>query len=90
MTVETRALTGEALRAALPDLARLRVAVFREWPYLYEGDLDYETRYLRSWAESEGAVVIGAFDGPAMVGAATAAPMEDAAPEFAEPFRRLG
>ena len=32
--IEIRALTGAALEAALDDVARLRIAVFREWPYL--------------------------------------------------------
>jgi hypothetical protein len=27
-------LSGDALRAALPGLSRLRLAVFAEWPYL--------------------------------------------------------
>lgn len=90
MELAVRTLTGEALRAALPDLARLRVAVFRDWPYLYDGDAEYEARYLRDWARSDGAALIGVFDETAMVGAATATLMEDAAPEFAEPFRRLG
>lgn len=83
-------LTGAALRAALPDLARLRIAVFRDWPYLYEGDAAYEERYMRAYAESAGALVVGACDGARLVGAATAAPMEDHAAEFAEPFRARG
>ena len=29
---------GDELRARLDDLARLRIAVFRAWPYLYDGD----------------------------------------------------
>jgi hypothetical protein len=33
--------SGE-LEAALDDLARLRIAVFADWPYLYEGDAAYE------------------------------------------------
>ena len=40
--IETRVLTGAALEAALEDVARLRIAVFRDWPYLYDGSLDYE------------------------------------------------
>ena len=42
MTVTTRVLTGDDLAAALPDVARLRIDVFRDWPYLYDGDADYE------------------------------------------------
>lgn len=89
-TLTFEPLTGARLSAALPDLARLRMAVFGEWPYLYDGDLAYETRYLEAYATSPGALVVGAFDGARLVGAATAAPMEDHAEAFAAPFRQQG
>ena len=79
-------LTGAALDAALDDVARLRIAVFRDWPYLYDGDLDYERGYLQSYRQSAGAVVVGAFDGARLVGAATGTPMTDHAAEFAAAF----
>ncbi|MEI4473322.1 GNAT family N-acetyltransferase [Frigidibacter sp. MR17.24] len=90
MSVTTRVLTGATLDAALDDVAGLRIAVFRDWPYLYDGDLGYERRYLDSYRTSAGAVVVGAFDGDRLVGAATGAPMEDHAAEFAAPFAATG
>lgn len=90
MTIRVEPLTGEALAAALPDVAKLRIAVFRAFPYLYDGDLAYEEGYLAKYAASPGAVVVGAFDGPRLIGAATAAPMEDHAAEFAAPFAERG
>ncbi|WP_444464463.1 GNAT family N-acetyltransferase [Rhodobacter capsulatus] len=88
--MQTRVLTGPALDAALDDVAALRIAVFRDWPYLYEGSLDYERRYLDSYRSSPGAVVVGAFDGPRLVGAATGTPLEDHAEDFAAPFAPTG
>jgi GNAT superfamily N-acetyltransferase len=88
--LDYRILTGERLADALPDLARLRIEVFRAWPYLYDGDLDYEKKYIQTYADSPGALIVGAFDEGKIVGASTAAPMEDHAAEFAEPFRRHG
>ena len=70
-------LTGAALDAALEDLARLRIAVFREWPYLYDGDMTYETRYLRSYRDAPRAILVAARDGDRVVGAATGMPLED-------------
>lgn len=81
-----RALTGEALSAALDDVAGLRIAVFRDWPYLYDGDLDYERGYLQSYRDSDRAIVVGAFDGDRLVGAATGAPLADHADDFAAAF----
>lgn len=85
-----RNLTGEALTAWLDALAELRIVVFRSYPYLYDGDRAYEQDYLRAYAASPGAIVVGAFDGDRLIGAATAAPMADHAAEFAEPFRAHG
>jgi GNAT superfamily N-acetyltransferase len=75
-------LTGAALEAALPDVARLRIAVFRAYPYLYDGDAEDEERYLQVYRESENAILVGAYDGGKLVGAATGTPMEDHAADF--------
>lgn len=85
MSITTRVLTGEALEAALDDVARLRIAVFRAWPYLYDGDLDYERNYLTAY-QSPGAVVVAALDGTRIIGASTGAPMNDHADDFAAAF----
>jgi GNAT superfamily N-acetyltransferase len=90
MTIPVAPLTGTAFADALPDLARLRMTVFRDWPYLYDGTLEYEQGYLRRFSESPGAVIVAASDGPRIVGAATASPMIGHADAFAEPFRARG
>jgi GNAT superfamily N-acetyltransferase len=41
--------TGERLRPLLGDLARLRTVVFRDWPYLYDGDPRNEERHLATY-----------------------------------------
>ncbi|MFC4667185.1 GNAT family N-acetyltransferase [Seohaeicola nanhaiensis] len=87
---EVRVLTGAALDAALDDVAALRIAVFRDWPYLYDGSLDYERRYLAAYRDSPGAVLAGAFDGARLVGAATGTPLADHADDFAAAFADTG
>lgn len=83
-------LTGDALDDALDDVARLRIAVFRDWPYLYDGDLAYERRYLQTYRDSAQAVVVGAFDEGRLVGAATGTPLADHADDFAAAFAGTG
>jgi GNAT superfamily N-acetyltransferase len=75
-------LTGSDLAAALPDVARLRIEVFRAFPYLYDGDPAYEEEYLQVYRDSADAILVGAFDGSRLIGAATGTPMEDHADEF--------
>ncbi|OWU84104.1 GNAT family acetyltransferase [Oceanicola sp. 22II-s10i] len=82
---EVRVLTGPALHAALDDVARLRIEVFRAFPYLYDGDLAYERRYLESYL-APSAIVAAAFDGTRIVGAATGTAMEDHSDDFAAAF----
>ena len=91
MTIEVQALTGEAATVVLPDLARLRIEVFRDWPYLYQGTLRYEQDYLANFAASEGAVIVAARDGGVVVGAATAVPMASGhAEELVAPLAAAG
>ncbi len=78
MSLRLETLRGEALLRHLPSLGRLRGAVFREWPYLYQADDAYEAEYLRKYAEGDGAAVVVALDGGEAVGAATCQPMVQA------------
>lgn len=88
--IHIRSLTGIDLSHALPALAALRIEVFRDWPYLYEGSATYEQSYVADFARSPGAVIVAAFDGAAIVGVATAAPMAEHASAFGAPFLRRG
>jgi GNAT superfamily N-acetyltransferase len=90
VTVTVRPLTGAEVGAALGDLAALRIAVFAAYPYLYEGNAAYEAEYLAEFAAAEDAVLVAAFDGARIVGAATAAPMIHQKTEFREPFAARG
>lgn len=90
MTVTVRPLTGAEIGAALDDLAQLRITVFAAYPYLYDGDAAYEAEYLAEYAAAEDAVLVAAFDGARIVGAATAAPMIHQKAEFREPFVQRG
>lgn len=83
-------LKGGAIAPHIDDLARLRIAVFRAFPYLYEGSLDYEARYLATYAKSQESVFGLALDGERVVGAATGMPLRDETGEVKAPFREKG
>ena len=86
MHVSVAPLSPRQILDGLSDLAGLRITVFRDWPYLYDGDAEYETKYLAPYACNSKALVVGAWDRNTLVGAATATPMEDHADEFAAPL----
>ncbi len=90
MTVTVRPLTGPALDATLDDVAALRIEVFRAFPYLYDGDMDYERTYVATYRDSPGAILVGAFDGARLIGAATGTPLTDHAEAFAAAFAPTG
>src|SRR6056297_1506555 len=83
-------LTGDRLRAALPDLAALRIQVFRAFPYLYDGDAAYEEGYLATYAEAAGGIVVAARDGDRIVGAATGLPLLAETANIVDPLRQAG
>lgn len=83
-------LSGAALLPHLDAVAKLRIAVFRDWPYLYEGDVGYEREYLAAYAQSSNSVVALARDGDAVIGASTGIPLAEDSAEFKAPFLARG
>jgi GNAT superfamily N-acetyltransferase len=90
LPVTVRTVTGQDILPHLADLARLRISVFREWPYIYDGDIAHEEHYLRTYANAPGAAIIIAEADQKIVGAATCLPMNSAAPNVQTPFRDQG
>lgn len=89
-TLGLERVRGREIERYLGALAKLRIEVFREYPYLYEGELEYEQGYLRSYAEDERSVVVIARRGEQLVGAATALPLQSHGEELAPALARAG
>lgn len=77
---------GAEVAGLIPDIARLRMQVFRDYPYLYDGDEAYEQRYLKYYAESQESIVVVARAGADIVGASTGIPLSCENPSFQRPF----
>jgi len=88
LAIET--LWGEATRPAIPALARLRVTVFRDFPYLYEGSAAYEEKYLAKYIDLPEGTIVVARDGSEIVGASTALPLVKAGKSEQKPFTAAG
>lgn len=85
-----RSHTGSDIARYVPQLAELRIRVVREFPYLYEGDLDYEARYLETYTRSTRSIAVLVFDGPEIVGASTGLPLADETSNVIAPFIEQG
>lgn len=88
--LDIRRFSGSALHDYIDDVARLRIEVFREFPYLYDGTMDYERRYLQTYVNCPEAVVVVAFDGARIVGASTGIPLRNEEDGFRQPFLQQG
>ena len=86
----TETVTGAALAAHIPALARLRITVFRDYPYLYDGSEAYEAEYLRTYTAAAQAMAVIARDGETVVGASTGLPLANESEAFRRPFEALG
>jgi GNAT superfamily N-acetyltransferase len=85
-----RTYTGADLLPWLADIARLRIQIFHDWPYLYDGNAIYEQRYLQTYVNVPGAMVAVCLGGTRVVGASTALPMTAETDEITAPFRAQG
>ena len=83
-------ITGSNIKPYIPDIASLRIEVFREFPYLYDGSLQYEKEYLQTYIRSERSVAVLALHGDTLMGVSTGIPMEDETNEFSQPLINAG
>ena len=89
-TPDIQRVSGKDLLRYIDDVARLRISVFREYPYLYDGDMEYERRYLQTYADCSQAVVVVALNGAEVVGASTGIPMRYEETSFRSPLQEAG
>lgn len=83
--MQIKKLDSQELHSRLEDLAGLRLTIFREYPYLYDGTLEDELSYVSHYAE-QGMVLI-ALDGNTVAAAVTGMPLDLESEPFQQPFR---
>lgn len=84
--IKIRTFTGTGIKTYLPTVARLRLEVFRDYPYLLDGSIQQETQYLKKFAGCKEAVLVVVFDGSEIVGASTGLPLENEIDAIKKPF----
>ncbi|MCE7041038.1 GNAT family N-acetyltransferase [Dyadobacter sp. CY312] len=81
---------GQEIESVFDDLAALRIAVFHDFPYLYDGTVAYEKEYLKTYSSSERAFLFAVYDYDKMVGATTCIPLLDETADVRKPFEEAG
>lgn len=82
--------TGSELSPHIPELADLRIEIFRDYPYLYDGNTDYEKKYLNTYIQCPQSFCALVFHGEKLVGATTGIPLIYETPEVKAPFLKSG
>lgn len=88
--MQIKSFSGADVVPYLDEVASLRICVFREFPYLYEGDPAYEKDYLATYARSPESLFVLAFNGERVIGASTGIPLSDETAGFQKPFVERG
>ncbi|WP_408097161.1 GNAT family N-acetyltransferase [Peredibacter sp. HCB2-198] len=83
-------LSGEEARAFVNELAALRLKVFWDFPYLYEGTLEYEKNYLETYFKARHSFIFLVQDGDKIVGATTGIWAQEEEENFRRPFLDAG
>ncbi|WP_343634155.1 GNAT family N-acetyltransferase [Fluviicola sp.] len=82
--------TGHGIAKLVPHLGQLRIRVFYDFPYLYEGSQAYEENYLQIYTKNPLSIAFLVFDGEEPVGATTGMPLSAESKEIQQPFLDQG
>lgn len=100
LSVEIRVLNPDEANARLNEIAALRIRIFRDFPYIYDGSLQYEVQYLRRYFQAPDARFVAAFSTEiatadnvkkeVLVGVATCLPLTQEEDFVQKPFLKAG
>jgi predicted GNAT superfamily acetyltransferase len=67
---------GNDIRPYINTVANFRIKIFREYPYLYDGNFEYEEKYLQGYASNPNSLLILVTENNETIGVATSLPLE--------------
>lgn len=79
---------GKAIEKYAKYIASLRILMFKEFPYLYDGSLEQEEKYLSAYTDSPDSIVILAKQDDCIVGLLTGMPVTKIC-EFIADFKKI-
>lgn len=62
MSINVQPVSKEFAREHLLEIAALRIKVFKDFPYIYDGSVEYEVKYLDRYFKAPNGTFILAID----------------------------
>lgn len=85
-----RQVSGKDIRNVIRELSQIRIQVFKEWPYLYDGSLEYERQYLQNYFDHPRSLCILVSVDEKVVGVSTLMPLEGEHGDLKNPVLEAG
>lgn len=82
--------TGKSAKTYIPSLAKLRVEIFQEYPFLQPLSLDHEMERFKRILPYKETIVIIVFDGPKIVGVSVGLALKDTSLDIQKTFLTHG
>lgn len=89
-TLEIRVFSGLEAQQYFDDIANMRITLFKEFPYLYQGSIAYEEEYLETYFKSPNATILLVFDNNKVVGFSNSIPLAEESDAMKAPFIAKG
>ncbi len=80
--IEIKVLKGSEILPYIHQVAQLRITIFREFPYLYEGTVSSEEKYLKMYSRTKNSTFIIALDHEKVIGVVTGVPVAESMDEI--------
>ena len=90
MSFEYLSLHGKEIQNYFLEIANLRIEVFKEFPYLYEGRIEYEQDYLKRYIQASNSLICLVKNGDQIIGMTSAISLNDEDPDIKEQYMKLG
>jgi GNAT superfamily N-acetyltransferase len=85
--IHVRSFTGPSLKPYLHSIAKLRMEVFKDYPYFEDPDIARETQYLRKIASHKETIGVLIFDNTTLVGVSLGSPFSIEEAALHRPFK---
>jgi len=67
--------TGTEIIPFIKEVSKLRISIFREFPYLYQGNMDYEIEYMDGYKHDSKSTLVVVRDNNRIIGVSTGIPL---------------